>query len=374
MKKSFTVMLALMLVLAMSATAFAAPSNWAAEEVNQAIALELVPEELQADYQDPITREDFCELIMSLADHFEGESIAPDADVVFTDTENESVLEAVGLGIVGGRGGGIFDPESPIAREEAAAMLERAARVFGVTVTNASSVIFSDADQISAWAANAVNFVATNGIMGGVGDNMFNPKGTYTVEQSILTVLRLYNLLSGVAAAVEVPAEIQAVIDEVIALAHSFAVQLDGAWGDLHVALMESGEEAEFESFEEMKAVLDGFRVESGAYYVYAFYPSGDPASSAYIITVDGSEDPDEFGTEYDFEIQFIEAWSGTPAAARSSWNNDGPEDPVWSAFAPVHDSEGNVVALVGVDYPAPVVVDFQEWSRDSEEWNGIEH
>jgi thiamine biosynthesis protein ThiI len=65
-------------------------------------------------------------------------------------------------------------------------------------------------------------------------------------------------------------------------------------------------------------------------------------------------------------------AQNGEPCAALSAWDND-VDDPVWSAFAPVHDSEGNVVGILGIDYPAPEILDFPEWNRDSDEWNGME-
>jgi len=39
-----------------------------------------------------------------------------------------------------------------------------------------------------------VGLVQGSGIMGGVGDNRFDPQGEYTREQSILTMLRLYKL------------------------------------------------------------------------------------------------------------------------------------------------------------------------------------
>jgi len=32
-----------------------------------------------------------------------------------------------------------------------------------------------------------------NAVMGGVGNNMFGPLGTYTKEQAILTMVRLFN-------------------------------------------------------------------------------------------------------------------------------------------------------------------------------------
>jgi hypothetical protein len=66
---------------------------------------------------------------------------------------------------------------------------------------------------------------------------------------------------------------------------------------------------------------------------------------------------------------------SGTPPCAvatgifwwrpREAWNED-EHSPVWSAFAPVRDSQDRGVAILGVDYPAPEVLKHPEWNRDS--------
>ena len=34
-----------------------------------------------------------------------------------------------------------------------------------------------------------------SGVMGGVGDNKFDPKGSYTREQSIITMLRTHDIV-----------------------------------------------------------------------------------------------------------------------------------------------------------------------------------
>ena len=158
----------------------------------------------------------------------------------------------------------------------------------------------------------------------------------------------------------------------------------DATWGDRYVALLDSGEARDYEDYDAMKAELDTIREECGATYVYVLTPAGedgetpDPAGEsgedgAYLITVDGSEEPDDWGVDYGWEIQFTEAWEGTPAAARSAWDNYG-EGYCWSAFAPVYDSEGNVVCLLGIDYPCDdVVAAYPEWNRDGDSWNGFE-
>lgn len=166
----------------------------------------------------------------------------------------------------------------------------------------------------------------------------------------------------------EIPAEVQAVIDNVTSIAANYALKLDGEWADQYAALLASGEGTDYAEFENLKATLDQFRLESGAFYVYILTDM-DPNDGFFEITVDGSEEPDDWMTQYEVEGQFFVAQNGEPCAALSAWDDE--ELPAWSAFAPVYDSQGKVVGILGVDYPAPEILDFPEWNRDSDKWNG---
>ncbi|MDO5414704.1 MAG: hypothetical protein Q4F78_04480 [Bacillota bacterium] len=191
----------------------------------------------------------------------------------------------------------------------------------------------------------------------------------------------------------EVPADIQAVRDNVTDLVAKYAamlshrdVEITTDFGNQYVALLESGKAREYTDYDFMKATLDAVREESGATYVYVMTPGTDgkpdingdyTEEGTFLITVDGSEDPDDWGVDYGWEVQFTEAWEGEAAAARSAWINDeagNNHDICWSVFAPIYDGEGNVVAILGIDYPcADVLNDYPEWNRDMEEWNGYE-
>ena len=183
-----------------------APSDWAEKEVNSAIGYGLVPDDLRCDYREKITREKFCRLVMNMLVKYTG---AADIDGLlakagktvdsgmFSDTNDPSVLAAATLGIVNGTGDGKFSPNGSLTREQAATMLSRAANVLGIKSTG-SAVTFADEDGISGWAVDSVRFISTlvssedSKVMGGVGDNKFSPKGSYTTEQSILTVYRMF--------------------------------------------------------------------------------------------------------------------------------------------------------------------------------------
>ncbi len=181
------------------------PSAWAKEEILKALEADLVPEHVNSAYTTDITRSDFCDLIIKMIEKKSGKAIADvisgyaDAktDVSFPDTDSANVIAAAKLGIVNGRSSGAFDPSANITRQEAAKMLALAAKVLGADIT-ASEVAFADADDIYAWAKEFIYYVNTIGVMNGTSTRTspnLTPLRTYTREQSILTVYRLFNAL-----------------------------------------------------------------------------------------------------------------------------------------------------------------------------------
>jgi len=192
------------------------PSAWAQSDIAQAISLGLVPDDLQNAYTKPITRQEFCRLIVGLCDawHIAGktetaEQIAVErgintAQTTFNDTDAPEVNLCAAFGIVVGRGNGIFDPAASITRQEAAKVLYKAAECLSSLMESTDSKtmpaafyphIFSDSVLIHNYARTAINWTFHMGVMLGVTGNAFDPNGTYTREQADITVLRLYNSL-----------------------------------------------------------------------------------------------------------------------------------------------------------------------------------
>ena len=113
----------------------------------------------------------------------------------FTDVEqDENIAKMYKIGVVNGMGDGTFAPNAQLTREQAAAMLSRLAAAVGEPLA-ASEPDFTDKDQIFPYAYEAVGQVQAAGIMQGMGDGTFAPKGSYTREQSILTMDRLFNMV-----------------------------------------------------------------------------------------------------------------------------------------------------------------------------------
>ncbi len=183
-------------------------SDWAKGEVELAIENKLVPKHLQSYYKDDITRLEFAQLVIPCIEEIKSKSIDDilvektdkDLDLLlkehkFTDTEDKNVIAAKILGIINGVGGGKFNPNGKITREQAAALLQRTAKYLGADVSDAK-LTFDDKDKISEYARNPVAFVAKLEVMKGTGMNRFSPKGYYTRQQAYMTIYRLYKILN----------------------------------------------------------------------------------------------------------------------------------------------------------------------------------
>ena len=185
------------------------PSAWAIEEIDSARDAGIVPENLDSQYQDNITREEFCEIAAALVESKTGETMADVLDQKeltsrnpFSDTSNSDVIAMNALGVVNGTGGGRFSPNDEITREEAATMLTRLGKIMNLSGPESVVLSFSDAGSISDWAYDAVGFVSSckdptnnNYVMGGTGENRFSPKDPYTREQAFASFMRLYNAI-----------------------------------------------------------------------------------------------------------------------------------------------------------------------------------
>lgn len=190
-------------------------SSWAQDEVQKADALGLIPGAIQGleTYRAPITRAQFCEMVVNFVARQQGSDLAPfeklltrykveydDQGMVkapFSDTAAEGVeTMAYYLGIVNGKGDGKFDPDGLLTRQEAATMLARTYEacmgIYKAVPVLEGAPSYPDQAAISDWAKDAVTLMALWKVMNGMDDGTFAPQANYTVEQCILTLLRLW--------------------------------------------------------------------------------------------------------------------------------------------------------------------------------------
>jgi len=173
------------------------PSSWAVDHIKLANSKGLLVDEVVDNYQANITREEFMELVMNFYDvvlDFPEVSVTGD---VFTDTNNPTVLKAYELGIISGRGPGIFAPNDNVTREEMCVILDKTLKVMNKSLEVKKTYRdFEDASQVSSWAKTAVDKMANeHDIIAGVGGNMFLPKGNATKEHAIIVIYKVFDRL-----------------------------------------------------------------------------------------------------------------------------------------------------------------------------------
>ena len=205
-------------------------SDWAVDEVARANAEGFIPENFGVvNYTQNITREQFCDLAFTmlhkkigmeysentgaflLKDEIEAMDYVDNIeDYSLKNEVSKSVVTLYDFNIIKGKRevrkpveqDGYpfpfidFAPNDFITREEAAVILGRIAVFLKSGDVIPDTTLYADSGDISDWAKNSINIVGVLKVMQGVGDGNFLPKGIYTIEQAIATMLRLFDIPS----------------------------------------------------------------------------------------------------------------------------------------------------------------------------------
>jgi hypothetical protein len=153
---------------------------WAAPAVDRTVAAGIVLGFPDGTYrpQAPVTRAQLAKMLV-LALGLPTASILDFADVAPQAWYAPYVAAAVQAGIVRGVGGGRFDPDASVTREQMALMLARAVKLSGT-----GAAPFTDSGAVDPWAAPGVEAAAAAGYMGGFPDGSFQPLAPATRAQA----------------------------------------------------------------------------------------------------------------------------------------------------------------------------------------------
>lgn len=109
----------------------------------------------------------------------------------------DAVAWAAANSIVSGYGNGCFGPQDAITREQMVAILQRYADYKGYDANTESQLSgFTDADEISAYAVDAMNWAVNEGLIVGMGSNKLVPTGNASRAQVAAIMMRLRKLLT----------------------------------------------------------------------------------------------------------------------------------------------------------------------------------
>lgn len=112
-------------------------------------------------------------------------------DVAGSDWYAGGVAWASANGIVTGYGDGRFGPNDPITREQLAAILHRYAGFAGQSTAGRADLSgYTDAGQVSAYAADAMGWAVDRGLITGVSAHTLAPGGSATRAQAAAILMR----------------------------------------------------------------------------------------------------------------------------------------------------------------------------------------
>ncbi|GHV32906.1 hypothetical protein FACS18949_05420 [Clostridia bacterium] len=178
-----------------SITETGTPSTWAKESVDKAKIRGLATNDLTNGYQVATTRAEFCRAAVNFLRKYgyDVDSVTPK---LFADTSDKDIGIAAALAITSGTDTtkNLFSPDGTLTREQAATMLRNVMNVIGTDTTPPPGILWTDAKDISSWAQTAADVMYSAKVMGGTSTTalVFSPKTPYTHEQSIITLVNLW--------------------------------------------------------------------------------------------------------------------------------------------------------------------------------------
>ena len=115
----------------------------------------------------------------------------------FNDVEGNAwyaneIQAIVNAGIMSGDADGSFRPNAPISREEMAKVIVNAYLAkSGAADVTAAEISFTDSGEIALWAQEYIGKAAALGLINGMGDGSYAPKGNMTRAQGSVVIYRL---------------------------------------------------------------------------------------------------------------------------------------------------------------------------------------
>lgn len=166
--------------------------GWARTEIN-ALAEKGIVNGYDGKFnpQNLVTRSEFIKMIVMSFDLYDSS-----AELVYTDAKahwsDKYVASAHKHGIINGISETEFGCDMPITRQDMTVIAERAAKRF-TTISAGGERTFADSSEVSDYAADAVKFAASSGIMNGYEDNTFRPKNNAARAEAAMVI---YSLIS----------------------------------------------------------------------------------------------------------------------------------------------------------------------------------
>ena len=198
-KHAITITAVLAASMAMSVTAFGAPTDiqghWAQNTINKWVDKGDISGYPDGTFRpnNMITRAEFVVLVNNAMGYTKS-GYAYFSDVPSHYWGKNAIQTGVAAGYISGDGNGIFRPNDPVTRQEAAAMISR---ILDLKQNESRAYRYTDSYAISNWAKGVVGAVSEAGIMAGYPDGSFGPNKVLTRAEAVLALDKTVNYKPG---------------------------------------------------------------------------------------------------------------------------------------------------------------------------------
>ena len=181
-KKISALFLAVIMVVTLLPTAFAAENSysdtqghWGEDAIDRWSGYGVISGTGSGlfDPNAPLTRAQAAQIFANLLNLSATASVAQYTDVAVGSWYYDAIAKCVAAGILNGTGSNTMSPNTYVSREELFVMF---ARALGIQPQASAGVTFTDSASTASWAAGYVNALADMGVVGGSGDGTLAPK------------------------------------------------------------------------------------------------------------------------------------------------------------------------------------------------------
>lgn len=146
---------------------------------------------------DEVTRAMFVTILARITMAETDGTVSAFTDVPENKWYTGAVSWAAENGIVNGVGDRMFAPGKSITRQDLCTILYRFVNAMDYELTVGEEKTFTDGASVSSYAAEAVRYASSVGLIAGYDDGTFRPKATATRAQMAVIIMRLARLLDG---------------------------------------------------------------------------------------------------------------------------------------------------------------------------------
>ena len=214
MKTKRTISLMLIMLMLLAAVPFGdlalasrTPSNWAVPEIIDANTSGLLTPSAANDFLRPLTRDEFCELVVEMVERTLGDSLPmPSYNPFVDDVDPISIhaLKAWNYGIILGITNTKFAPKDNVERQQLCTMMIRAIHGLekdlktNLLLPGIATLPYKDASNILEYAVDSVKLAYTNGIMHGNTLGQFLPRDNISSEECVAVIIRSFSRMEAV--------------------------------------------------------------------------------------------------------------------------------------------------------------------------------